>query len=235
MLVFVQDKHGSPMMPCSPRKARMLLKSNKARVVRRTPFTIQLLYGSSGYKQSVSLGVDTGYKNIGISATTEKKVLFEAEIELRSNIVDLLSIRRELRRSRRNRKIRYRKQRFNNRKRKVGWLAPSVENRIGQHLKGIVLVSKLLPISRITIEVAQFDIQKIKNPDIQGAEYQQGDQLGFWNVREYVFWRDGHKCHGRKGCKNKILNVHHKESRKTGGDSPQKPSWASCAGQSTTG
>jgi len=77
-----------------------------------------------------------------------------------------------------------------------------------------------LPIISTTIEVAQFDIQKIKNPEVSGVEYQQGDQLGFWNVREYVFWRDGHRCHGRKGCKNKILNVHHKESRKTGGDSP---------------
>jgi N6-L-threonylcarbamoyladenine synthase len=83
------------------------------------------------------------------------------------------------------------------------------------------MVHKLLPISKTIIEVASFDIQKIKNPDISGKEYQEGEQLGFWNIREYVLWRDGHKCHGRKGCKNKILNVHHIESRKTGGDSPK--------------
>jgi N6-L-threonylcarbamoyladenine synthase len=79
---------------------------------------------------------------------------------------------------------------------------------------------KILPITKIIVEVASFDIQKIKNPDIQGVEYQQGNQLTFWNVREYVLFRDGHKCNGKKGCKNKILNVHHIESRKTGGDSP---------------
>jgi len=79
---------------------------------------------------------------------------------------------------------------------------------------------KILPISKIIIEVASFDIQKIKNPDIEGEQYQQGEQLGFWNVREYVLWRDGYKCQGKKGCKNKILNVHHIESRKTGGNSP---------------
>src|SRR6266699_2908506 len=51
--------------------------------------------------------------------------------------------------------------------------------------------------------------------------YQQGPQLGFWNVREYVLFRDGHTCKwclGKSG--DKIFNVHHIESRKTGGDSP---------------
>ena len=79
----------------------------------------------------------------------------------------------------------------------------------------------ILPISRIVIEVAQFDTQKINNPEISGKEYQEGNQLGFWNVREYVLARDGHKCQYCKGkSKSKILNVHHIESRKTGGDSP---------------
>jgi hypothetical protein len=77
-----------------------------------------------------------------------------------------------------------------------------------------------LPITKIIVEVASFDIQKLKSPDIQGAEYQQGEQLDFWNVREYVLFRDGHACKGRSGCTNKILNVHHIESRETGGDAP---------------
>jgi N6-L-threonylcarbamoyladenine synthase len=81
-------------------------------------------------------------------------------------------------------------------------------------------VHKILPITKIIVEVASFDIQKIKNPEISGKEYQEGDQLGFWNIREYVLFRDGYKCQGKAGCKNKILNVHHIESRKTGGDSP---------------
>ncbi len=220
MLVYVINKHGNPLMPCSPRKARILLKEGRAKVVKRTPFTIQLLYGSSGYKQPINLGVDAGSKYIGISATTEKEVLFEAEVELRNDIVKLLANRRQYRRSRRSRKTRYRKPRFNNRKKPKGWLAPSIQHKIDSHIKAIAKAHKLLPITQITIEVAQFDIQKIKNPDIQGKEYQQGDQLGFWNTREYVLWRDNHQCQGRKNCKNKILNVHHIESRKTGGDAP---------------
>ena len=220
MLVYVLNKHGEPLMPCTPRKARLLLKQGKAKVVKRTPFTIQLLYGSSGYKQPINLGVDAGSKHIGISATTEKKVLFEAEVELRNDIVELLADRRQYRKSRRSRKTRYRKARFSNRKKPDGWLAPSVQHKIDSHIKIIEKIHKILPISQVIIEVAQFDIQKIKNPDIQGKEYQQGEQLGFWNVREYVLWRDGHKCQGRKGCTNKVLNVHHIESRKTGGDAP---------------
>lgn len=220
MLVYVINKHGEPLMPCNPRKARLLLKSQKAKVVQRTPFTIQLLYGSSGYKQPVSLGIDTGSKHVGLSATTGGKVLFEAEVELRNDIVKLLADRRELRRNRRNRKTRYRKKRFNNRKKPKGWLAPSVKNKIETHTKIIYKVNGILPIIKTTIEVAQFDIQKLKNPDIGGKEYQQGNQLGFWNIREYVLWRDNHQCQGKKGCKNKILNVHHIESRKTGGNAP---------------
>ena len=135
--------------------------------------------------------------------------------------MNLLSARRELRRARRNRKTRYRKSRFDNRKRKDGWLAPSIEQNVESHLKVIRLVHKLLPITKTTIEVAQFDAQKIKNPDIKGEEYQQGEQMGFWNVREYVLARDEHKCIHCKGkSKDPILNVHHLESRKTGGNSP---------------
>ena len=202
-------------------KVRVLLKSGKAKVVKKCPFTIQLLYDSTNHTQKVTLGVDSGSRHIGISATTKDKVLFEADVELRNDIVDLLSTRRELRHSRRNRKIRHRKPRFDNRKRKDGWLAPSVQQKVDSHLTMIEKVRKILPISDIVAEVASFDIQKIKNPSISGAEYQQGEQLDFWNVREYVLFRDGHTCQCCKGkSKDKILNVHHIESRKTGGDAP---------------
>ena len=223
MLVYVLNKNGKPLMPCSPRKARILLKENKAKVIKREPFTIQLLYGSSGYKQKVNLGVDAGSKHIGLSATTEKKELFAGEVKLRTDIVKLLSTRLQYRRSRRNRTTRYRKARFLNRVRRKhkGWLAPSIENTIYCHLKIIEKLHKILPIYKIIVEVASFDIQKIKNPNISGTEYQQGEQLGFWNVREYVLHRDEHKCQCCKGkSKDKILNVHHIESRKTGGDAP---------------
>lgn len=222
MLVYVLNQNGKPIMPCKPQKARKLLKQGKAKVVKREPFTIQLIYGSSGYKQEINLGVDCGSKMIGLSATTNKQELFSAELELRNDIVDLLSTRRQNRRTRRNR-LRYRKARFNNRVRtkNKGWLAPSIENKINTHFNIIEKLYKIIPITKIIVETAQFDIQKIKNPDIQGEEYQQGEQLGFWNIREYVLFRDGHICQHCKGkSKDNILNVHHIESRHTGGDSP---------------
>ena len=239
MLVYVLNKHGKPLMPCSPRKARLLLKSGKAKVVQRTPFTIQLLYGSSGYTQPITLGVDAGSKTVGLSASTEKRELYSAEVELRNDITDLLATRRQYRRSRRNRKTRYRKPRFLNRvrsKKKAGtaggsaqqgsWLAPSLENKITTHLAVTRKVCELLPVTKIVVEVAAFDLQKIGAleadlPAPEGTDYQHGPQEDFWNVREYVLWRDGHKCqhcHGKS--KDPVLQVHHLESRKTGGDAP---------------
>ncbi len=221
MFVYVLNQIGEPLMPCSPRKARILLKQQKVKMIRRTPFTIQLLYGSSGYKQTVSLGVDAGTKHVGISATTEKKVLLEGEAQLRTDIQALLAKRRQFRCARRSRTTRYRDCRFLNRKRNEGWLAPSVQNKVDSHIKLVKLAHQLLPITNIAVEVAQFDTQLLKNPLIEGEQYQQGDQLGFWNVREYVLYRDGHTCQRCKGKKkDPILNVHHIESRKTGGDAP---------------
>lgn len=222
MLVYVLNNNGNPLMPCKPSRARKLLKQNKAKVIKREPFTIQLLYGSTGYKQNINLGIDCGSEFIGLSATTETKELFSAEVELRNDIVKLLSIRKENRRTKRNR-LRYRKCRFLNRVRSKhkGWLAPSIENKINTHFNIIDKIHKLLPISKIIVEAAQFDIQKIKNPNIKGKEYQEGEQLDFWNIREYVLFRDNHNCQYCKGkSKDNILNVHHIESRKTGGDSP---------------
>lgn len=204
-------------------KVKHLLRSGKAKVIRRCPFTIQLSYETSSYTQEVTLGVDAGSKTIGLSASTKTKELYAAEVILRNDIVELLSTRREFRRARRNRKTRYRKPRFNNRvkTKHKGWFAPSVEQRVQTHLTVVQKVMGILPVTKIVVETASFDIQKIKNPDIKGTDYQQGDQLGFWNVREYVFFRDDHTCQCCKGkSKDKILNVHHIESRKIGGDAP---------------
>ena len=223
MLVYVLNKNKEPLMPCKPQKARKLLKQGKAKVKRTDPFAIQLLYGSTGYKQPITLGIDAGSKHIGVSASTTRQELYAADVEIRNDIVEKLSARRQNRRTRRNRKTRYRKPRFQNRVRSKnkGWLAPSIESKINSHFRVVKDVYKILPISKIIVEVASFDIQKIKNPNITGAEYQQGDQLGFENVREYVLWRDGHICQCCKGkSKDKILEVHHIESRKTGGNSP---------------
>ena len=221
-MVYVLSQNGQPLMPTENHaKVRVFLKQGKAKVVQRCPFTIQLLYESTTHTQKINLGIDAGSKTIGISATTDSKVLYEAEVVLRNDIVELLSGRRALRRSRRNRKTRYRKPRFDNRKKPDGWLAPSIRQKIETHVTVVENITKILPMTKIIVETASFDIQKIKNPEIEGAEYQHGEQLDFWNVREYVLFRDGHTCQCCKGkSKDNILNVHHIESRKTGGNAP---------------
>ena len=229
MFVYVQNKYGQPLMPTTRcGKVRRLLKAGKAKAVKRCPFTIRLLYDTGDAVQEVDLGVDAGSKVIGLSASTESKELYAAEIMLRADVTENLSVRREHRRSRRYRKTRYRKARFDNRVRSKhkGWLAPSVEVKISSHLKAVSDVMTILPISHISVETASFDLQKLKADLMglaapKGAEYKWGEQLGFWNVREYVLSRDGHSCQCCKGrSKDRILNVHHIESRKTGGDAP---------------
>ncbi len=220
MRVFVINQRKEPLMPTTQSKARKLLKEGKAKIVKRTPFTIQLLFATGETKQEITLGVDTGSKMIGISATTEDEELFSAEYKLRNDIVNLLSTRRQNRRTRRGR-LRYRKTRFQNRKKEKDWLAPSIQHKINSHINIVSMIHSILPISKIIVEVASFDIKKMQNPEISGKEYQEGNQLGFWNVREYILFRDNHICQHCKGkSKDKILNVHHIESRKTGGNSP---------------
>ena len=153
MFVYVLNKHGKPLMPCKPRKARILLKEKKAKVVNRTPFTIQLLYGSSGYKQPITLGVDAGSKYIDLSATTEKQELFKCTVELRQDISKLLESRRSQRRNRRS-KLWYRKSRFLNRKNRSGNVAPSVQHKIDCHLTIIQKVCSMLPVTNIIVETA---------------------------------------------------------------------------------
>ena len=228
-MVYVLNKYGEPLMPTTRYgRVRRLLGKGLAVVVDYRPFTIQLNYDTQNGVQEVSLGVDAGTKHVGFSATTKKKVLFEAELLLKSDIVEKLSTRREFRRARRNRKARYRKSRFLNRTRskKPGWMAPSVRQKVDCHIYWIQKICKVLPIRKITVETAQFDTQLLRAqeqglPSPQGTDYQKGEQLGFCNVREYVLFRDGHKCQCCKGkSKDSKLHVHHIESRKTGGDAP---------------
>ena len=228
MYVYVLDVNGQPLMPTRKiGKVRHLLKSKKAKIVSRCPFTIKLLYETKGYTQEINLGIDSGSKTIGVSATTEDKVLFEAEVTLRNDIVDLLSSKRQFRRSRRSRKLKYRASKFNNRthSKHKGWLAPSIENKIGTHITVINKIYKLLPVTNLYVEVAAFDTQLLKAQELglpipEGTDYQKGEMLGF-NTREYVLFRDGYKCRCCKGKSgDKILQTHHIESRKTGGDAP---------------
>lgn len=226
-MVYVLNKNGEPLMPTERLgRVRHLLKEHKAVIVNYRPFTVKLTYDCPNRTQEVSLGVDAGGKHVGLSATTKKNVLFEAQLELRSGITGKMATRREFRRARRNRKTRYRKSKFLNRTKKEGWLAPSIKHKVLAHLWNIARIKRILPISRITIEVAQFDTQLLKAKELglpipQGTDYQKGEQLGFWNVREYVLFRDGHRCQCCKGKSgDSVLNVHHIESRKIGGNAP---------------
>ena len=223
-MVYVLDKDGNPLMPTKRYgKVRHLLKDSKAVVVRRDPFTIRLTYNNERHKQPISLGVDAGSKHIGLSATTERKELYSAQVEIRQDINKLLKARRDARRSRRSRKTRYRKPRFLNRvhNKKKGWLAPSVQAKCDTHVKVIKDVCKILPITAITVEMAPFDTQKLKADILglerpKGTDYQHGEAEGFDNIKAYVKWRDGYKC-AVCGVEHIPLQVHHKKQRKDGG------------------
>lgn len=210
MIVFVINKHGESLMPCKPSKARKLLRDKKAKIIDYKPFTIQLLYGSSGYKQPINLGIDLGAKHIGVAITTDDKVLAKGEIELRQNVSSLLETRKSYRKGRRHRKTRYRKPRFLNRtkSKKEGWLPPSTQSRIDNTFMWIDRFEKLLPSPRLSIEVGKFDVQKLENPHIEGVDYQRGESYGFYNQRYYIFARDNYTCKVCKG-KNKTLQTHH--------------------------
>jgi hypothetical protein len=217
MKIFVLNKNGKPIMPTSNNgKVRLLLKEKKARVVRKSPFTIQLLYDVKNYTQCVKLGLDPGGEHVGISASTKDEELFCAQSDIRCDIREEMDTRRMCRRSRRNRKTRYRKPRFDNRKRAECWLTPTFRSKVNDHMRLIKIVCDILPISEIVLEMTNFDIQKMKDPNINGEEYQQGDKYGFENTKAYVRARDGHTCQfcGKKDTK---LEVHHIIKRSDGG------------------
>ena len=174
MRVFVKNMRGEPLMPCTQRKARLLLKAGKARICKYHPFTIQLDYATGETKQDCTVGIDTGSKNIGIAVRSEDKVLFKGEVELRQGVKSNLDTRRIYRRSRRNRKTRYRKPRFLNRKRPDTWLPPSLENRIRHTFRWIDVFYLLVPSPCLHIEVGKFDTAKMIDPKIQGVDYQHG-------------------------------------------------------------
>ncbi len=209
-MVYVLSVEGKPLMPTKRHgKVRRLLKQHLAKVVKTKPFTIQLLYETTSYTQNITLGIDSGYNYIGFSAVTEKEELICGEVKLRDDISELLKERRMYRRIRRSR-LRYRKRRFDNRisTKKEGWLAPSIKHKLDSHVRFVDYLKKILPIANIVVEVANFDTHKLKNPDVAGEGYQQGEQQDFWNVREYVLYRDNYTCQ-LCGKKNTILEVHH--------------------------
>ena len=231
MVVYVINKHGKPLMPCSPRKARILLKLGKAKVIKRTPFTIKLLYGSSGYKQPLTHGVDTGSAKIGSAVVNDKEeVVYMSEITIRNDITKTMKGRASARRNRRNRKTRYRKARFLNRKnsRRKNRFSPTMISKFNSHLKEINFVKSILPITKLIIETANFDPHLMKNPALYNEKikkwaYQRGTNYGFANTKAFVLDRDSYKCQHCKGkSKDKRLEVHHIIFRSdNGSDEPE--------------
>lgn len=238
MLVFVLNKHGKPLGKCKPQKARKLRKEGKVKVISYKPYTIQWIYGSSGYTQETELGIDLGSRNVGVAITSQNKVLSRGEIEFRQDVSSLIESRKILRRSRRNRKTRYRRCKFKIRRKRwfdadknkwiskkidvyttrpAGWLPPSIQSRIDNTFFWIDKYKSLLPKCSLSIEVGKFDTAKMINPNIEGVEYQQGDLFGYFDVRYFVFARDSYTCQVCNKKKDKILNTHHIVYRSHGG------------------
>ncbi len=214
--VLVLNMRGEPLMPTTPAKARYLLKGGKVRVIRRSPFTIQLNYATGEAIQPITLGIDAGYTHIGYSARTEKKELISGEVKLLDNVSKRLVERRMYRRGRRNR-LWYRKPRFLNRvsTKKEGWLAPSIQHKLDFHIRLVEKIKELLPISNVIVEVASFDTQKMQNPEISGVEYQQGELQGY-ELREYLLEKWGRKC-AYCGKKDIPLEIEHIIPKSRGG------------------
>ena len=212
VFVYVLNCEGKPLMPTSPAKARLLLKAGKAKVVRKTPFTIKLRFGSSGYKQAVVAGMDTGSTRIGTAAVANGKVVYQAEVTLRTDVSRKMEQRKAYRRTRRSRKTRYRQARFENRggSRREGRLPPSIQSKVESHLRERKQVESILPVTRWKVELAAFDIHKLVNPEVTGVEYQTGPLKDWYHVKAYVLHRDGHQCQsGHKITHSVKLNVHH--------------------------
>ena len=214
-IVYVLNMRGESLMPTKQQKARKLLKCGKAEVVRRNPFTIQLKYGCGENKQPIVLGVDSGYSHVGLSAVTKKQEVYSADVTLRKDIVKLNMERRMYRRVRRGRKVWHRKARFLNRKKEEGWIAPSLQHKVDTHIKLVAQLKKILPITKIIVEVASFDSQKMQNPEVSGVEYQQGELQGY-EVREYLLEKWNRKC-AYCNKKNIPLQVEHIIPKSRGG------------------
>lgn len=184
-------------MPCSNKKARELLKQNKATIYSYTPFTIQLTDVTGETVQPISIGIDTGAKYLGIAITSEDKVLAKGEIELRQDVSSLMQTRKALRSVRRLRKTRYRPMRVLNRFRKEGWLPPSVKSRVDSTKFWIDKFVSLVPNAELHIEIAKFNIDNILN-----------NSSDYYNTRYFVFARDDYTCQVCKKRKSH-LRTHH--------------------------
>jgi len=222
MRVFVLDRQKRPLMPCTQDRAQELLRKKKAAVFRKYPLTIILKERGHGDLQKTELKFDPGSKITGVALVIHgkngKRCIWGMEIKHRGQqIVKKLEKRRNLRRSRRNRHTRYRKCRFKNRTRPKGWLPPSVISRVYNIKTWARRIIKSVPISDIAVETARFDTHLMKNPDIEGIDYQRGELYGF-ELKEYLLQRYNHRCAYCKGeSRDSILEIEHIVPRSKGG------------------
>ena len=225
MLVYVLKQNGQPFMPTERfGKVRRLLKEKKAKVVRREPFTIRLLYEpETDVVQECYCGVDTGSKHVGVAVVGNDRVLYQSQTELRSDIKKKMNRKRASRRNRRNRKTRYRKPRFLNRRNSIreDKLPPSVKHKVQAHIDEIEFCKRILPVSNLILEVSQFDTALMKNPGLISEKvrhwgYQQGFNYGYSSRRSAILHRDNYTCQccGKKNCR---LEVHHIKFKSNGG------------------
>ena len=219
-MVYVISKQGQPLMPCSKHgKVKYLLKSGKAKVVKRCPFTIQLTYDTSNYRQAIICGVDTGSKNVGLACVSNNKVLYQSQTELRDDIKSKMDEKREHRRFRRT-KLRYRKAQWLNRKNSIknNRYSPTLKSKFDSHVREINFCKKILPITTLVLETSKFDTQLMEKPWLQKYSwaYQKGVNYGYTNSRAHALDRDEYTCQ-YCGKKNKRLEVHHIIYRSNGG------------------
>ena len=210
--VFVLNNQGQPLMPCSYAKSKRMVKSGKAKVVKRAPFTIQLNFKCENKTQPITIGIDTGAKFIGFSAVSEKEELISGEVKLDNMMSKRLADRKMYRRKKRSR-LWHRKPRFNNRvaSKKKGWLPPSIQRKYDTHLSLIGKIKDMLPVSNVVIEVGNFDIQKLNDPMIEGVGYQQGAMYQYRNRIAYLLAREKGICQycGKVHKKGDPWRLHH--------------------------
>lgn len=198
-MVFVLDQYQKPLMPCTEKRARLLLERRRAVIHTLFPFTIRLKDRTAAQSafQPLRMKLDPGSKTTGTALILEgqngAKVVLWGEVVHKLNIKARLSSRKNLRRGRRYRHTRYRPARFSNRRRFPGWLPPSLEARVNQTLHVAAKMARLAPITALSVEHVAFDTQKMQNPEITGIEYQQGILLGY-EVREYLLIKWNHQC-----------------------------------------
>ena len=205
MAVFVLDRRKKPLMPCSEKRARLLLKRGRARVAKLSPFTIRLLDRTveQSILQPIAVTIDPGSKATGIAVSREsttsngakrRHILALFEIQHRGQAISKnLTARAAFRRRRRGANLRYRAPRFDNRTRAEGWLAPSLQHRVDNIGTWTIRLGTLAPITRIAVEQVRFDMQLIENASISGIEYQQGT-LFQYEIREYVLEKWNRIC-----------------------------------------